>query len=142
MTKSPPHRIFLVEDNPGDVFLLGESLRHHGISFELAHYITADAAIAALDRFNQGATDLPHVILLDYNVPRGDGCDILSAAARNPALASVPTVVLTSSMSPNHREHALRAGAGFYIIKPAQLDEFLAQVGGTIAGLLEPGRQP
>jgi CheY-like chemotaxis protein len=132
------HRIFLVEDNAGDVYLLQAALQEQGIEHEIEHYVTADAAINAINSLGKDGRQLPHVILLDYNLPRGDGCDILAAAAENPALASVPKAVLTSSMSPNHRERALQFGAACFIIKPVSLDEFMSQVGGMVADLLLP----
>jgi CheY-like chemotaxis protein len=132
------HRIFLVEDNAGDVYLLRTALQEQGIEHEIEHYTTADAAIDAIASLGKDERPLPHVILLDYNLPRGDGCDILAAAAQNPALRAIPKAVLTSSMSPNHRERALQFGAACFIIKPVSLDDFMSQVGGMVAGLLLP----
>lgn len=131
-----PYRILIVEDNPGDLRLIKEALRYYGIGFELAHYNTADTAISALDRCGREGEGIPHLILLDYNVPRGDGRDILLAAAQNPCLNSVPKAVLTSSISEEDRNQARDLGARCFITKPSDLDGFLTKVGSTIAGLL------
>lgn len=137
MTRQP-HRIFVVEDNPGDVRLLREALRLRSLDCQLIHYDTASDAIKALERFGSGGPDIPDLILLDFNVPRGDARDILAASAKNPALLGVPTAVMTSSVAPQDREQAMRLGAQCFIIKPSHLDEFLSEVGGAVAQLLAP----
>lgn len=69
-------------------------------------------------------------------MPRGEGRDVLAAALNNPALAATPKAVLTSALSMRDKEQALQLGASCYIVKPAELDSFLTQVGSTIAALL------
>jgi chemotaxis family two-component system response regulator Rcp1 len=128
------YRVFIVEDNPGDIWLIQEALRRQGITLELLHYSAADTAIRAMDELKDG--DLPHLFLLDYNVPRGSGREILEAAMHNRVLDGVPKAILTSSMASRDRDEALRLGARCFIIKPGNLDDFLEQVGGTIASLL------
>jgi CheY-like chemotaxis protein len=130
------HHILLVEDNPGDVRLIQESLRTYAIPYRLTLYETADAAIDALARCGANGSGVPDLILLDYNVPRGDALDILSAASRNPALAAVPKIVVSSSVSPRDRDQALALGASRFINKPVTLDSFLTEVGTTIVELL------
>jgi len=130
-------RILLVEDNPGDLRLIAEALRHRGIDFALRHYEKADEAARAIESCGSDGKELPDLILIDYNLPCGDARDVLTAAARNPALANVPRAVVTSSLAPQDREHALRLGARSFIYKPATLDDFLEEVGGSIAALLD-----
>jgi CheY-like chemotaxis protein len=132
---SEPCRILLVEDNPGDIRLVKEALKQQGIEFALTQIANADAAVRALTQYGVDGAEVPDVILLDYNVPRGTGREMLMAAARNPALAGIPKAVLTSSMAADDRETAKRYGARF-IMKPAHLDAFLSEVGGAIAELL------
>ena len=130
-------RILLVEDNPGDRRLIAEALRHHGIEFTLSHYEKADEAARAIETCGHDGKELPELILIDYNLPCGDARDVLTAAAGNPALAHVPRAVVTSSLAPQDREQALRLGARSFIYKPATLDDFLEEVGSSIAALLE-----
>ena len=130
------HHILLVEDNPGDVRLIEEALRMHALDYQLSHYETADAAIRALTRCGTNGDEVPELILLDFNVPRGDARDILAAASRNSALASVPKVVITSFLAPRDWAQALELGATCFINKPPNLDSFLSEVGGKIAELL------
>jgi CheY-like chemotaxis protein len=130
------HRILVVEDNPADLRLLKEALRVHAIDCQLFHYETADQAIQAIEGFKANAQDLPHLIMLDFNVPKGDAREILAATSRNPALLGIPTAVITSSVAPQDREQVLLLGATCFIIKPSRLDEFLKEVGTTVASLL------
>ena len=130
------HRILLVEDNPGDVRLIEESLRMHAVDYQLIHYETAEAAINALKDCGSDGNGVPDLILLDYNVPRGDARDILAAALKNPSLASIPKAVVTSSVAPRDREQAMGLGANCFINKPQSLDLFLSEVGSQILELL------
>ena len=130
------HHILLVEDNPGDVRLIEESLRLHGLDYRLTHYETADVAINALIRCGTNGSGVPDLILLDFNVPRGDARDILAAASRNLALAAIPKVVVTSYLAPGDRAQAVDLGATCFINKPPNLDSFLSEVGGKIVELL------
>jgi len=135
--KPGTRRILLVEDNPGDLRLVAEALTQRGIDFELRHYEKADDAVRAIENCGRDGKELPELILVDYNLPCGDARDVLTAAAGNPALAGVPRAVVTSSLAPQDREHALRLGARSFIYKPVTLDDFLEEVGGSIAALLE-----
>jgi CheY-like chemotaxis protein len=130
------HHILLVEDNPGDVRLIEESLRLHGLDYRLTHFETADAAINALARCGTNGSGVPDLILLDFNVPRGDARDILAAASGNLALAAIPKVVVTSYLAPGDRAQAVDLGATCFIDKPPNLDSFLSEVGGKIVELL------
>jgi two-component system, chemotaxis family, response regulator Rcp1 len=128
--------ILLVEDNPGDVRLIQEALRKHGLNCQLTHCDTTDAAIHLLRAYGRAGDNVPDLMLLDYNLPRGDARSVLDAALNNPALTRMRKAVVTSSISPEDRERALESGADSFIYKPADLDSFLADVGGKIAALL------
>ncbi len=133
------HHILLVEDNPGDVRLIEESLRMHALDYRIHHYETADKAIRALSGCGNDGAQIPDLILLDYNVPRGNARDILAAASMNPVLADIPKAVVTSSLAPKDREQAFELGAHCFIHKPQDLDSFLAEVGSKIVELLRRG---
>jgi chemotaxis family two-component system response regulator Rcp1 len=138
--KPGAHRILLIEDNPGDVRLIQESLRMHAVDYSLIHLEKADDAVRAVGGYGPDGAEVPDLILLDYNLPRGDAGDVLTAASKNPALAGIPKAVVTSSLAPKDRAEALRLGADCFINKPADLDGFLTEVGGTIAALLRARR--
>jgi len=129
-------RIFMAEDNPGDVYLMNLALRESGAIFELEVASTGKEALEFLDR--EKKTDEPTLalILLDLNLPHYDGTEILQHVRQNPRLTTVPIVFFTSSDSPKDRANAISEGASHFIRKPSALHEYLA-IGSTLKGLLE-----
>jgi CheY-like chemotaxis protein len=79
-------------------------------------------------------------MLLDYNLPRGHGGDILAAAAGNPLLAGVPKAILSSSLRPAEMQEARRLGAVRFITKPANLADFFREVGTAVKELVRQQR--
>lgn len=135
MTEDRWH-ILLIEDNRGDVWLIEECLRLRGIRYRLTHCEAVDCAVSTIDSYRASGADVPDLILLDYNLPRGDALSVLEAAIRNPALAGTPKAVITSSVAPKDQQDSLAAGANAFIYKPGDLDGFLTQVGDRIEELL------
>ena len=127
-----PIRILLVEDNPADVYLIEEALRTHGVQFEMKWLRDGEQALELLTEAGLGAPDL---VLLDLNLPRVDGKEVLTRIRQTPHLAAVPVAIMTSSDSPQDRREMADLGASCYIKKPPTLDEFL-EVGGVIKNLL------
>jgi CheY-like chemotaxis protein len=125
-------RILLVEDNPGDVLLFREALRDRDLAFEL---VVAEDGEKAMNFLAGGLADL---IVLDVNLPKHSGQEVLRRIRTNPALAGVPVIVLTSSASPIDRAKALGAGADLYLQKSSDLDEIL-EIGKTVEDLLKRG---
>ena len=119
-----PIRITVIEDNPADVYLLEEALRAHGVDFELDWIADGEQALARFTSMPGGAS--PSLILLDLNLPKVDGKELLSAVRRVPALRETPVAILTSSDSPSDRLDTEVLGADCYIKKPPTLDEFLS----------------
>ncbi len=135
-TASKRLRVLLVEDNPADVILVREALREHGLDFDLNVLRDGAEALACIHRqeTGEGADERPDVILLDVNLPRHDGTEVLRAIRAVPDLARVPVAMITSSDSPRDRENATRYGADCFIRKPSSLDDFL-KVGGIVKDL-------
>ena len=77
--------------------------------------------------------------MLDYNLPRGNGSDILAVAGRNPKLAAVPKVIVTSFLQADELAQALELGASCLITKPVDFESFMRDVGAKIAELLQTG---
>lgn len=136
MIQEIPH-ILLIEDNPGDVQLIKECLRLRATPYELTHCETVDAALHLVKSYGTNGQKVPDLMLLDYNLPRGEARTVLQASGNNPVLTRMRKAVVTSSLAPKDREEALRFGADAFIYKPADLDGFLTDVGGAIAKLLE-----
>jgi len=126
-------RIFLVEDNPGDVYLLEKALQNHQIAYELTRYEDGEEAIRAFSKEDCPAPDL---ILLDLKLPRREGFDVLRAVRTKPVLVGVPVGILTSSDAAQDRHRVALIGAERYIHKPPTLAEFMDEVGKAIEEML------
>lgn len=124
-----PIEILLVEDNPGDVDLTIEALREAKVHNELHVVSDGVEAIAYLRR--QGAhagAKLPDLILLDLNLPKKDGREVLAEIKSDPDLKHIPVVVLTSSDSERDVLQSYRVHANCYLKKPTDLERFLEVV--------------
>jgi len=139
-------RIILVEDNPTDVLLVEETLKALQLEFTLQRYINGEQAARAF----AGMTEPPDLILVDLNLPRIHGFELLQLIRANAALAHSTVAVLTSSTSAADRTSSEQCGADAHIVKPAGYYDFVAEVGGSIRILLErpvgeatfPGARP
>jgi len=131
-------RILLAEDNMADVWLIREALKRQSVECLIDHFLTAEDAIRAIERCGADGAAPPDLILVDYNLPNGDGGDVLAAAASNPHLAAVPRAILSSHLQPHERDRISSLGAARFISKPADLHEFLAAVGATVNELVRP----
>ncbi|MBC7927168.1 MAG: response regulator [Bryobacteraceae bacterium] len=121
-------KIFLAEDNPADVYLLREALGVENDSeIELVVAHDGEEAMDFVHRRGKfGSLAKPDLIVLDLNLPKSDGSDILRCIRESTELREIPVVVLTSSDSPRDRAAAARLGADGYITKPSDLDAFLS----------------
>jgi DNA-binding response OmpR family regulator len=131
-------RILLAEDNDGDVFLVRRALEKRGLRPELAVAHNGEEALAWLDDHSgeKNRDTAPHLILLDLNLPRVDGLQILSHVRKSDSFSCTPVIVLTSSDSPKDRQMALELGANLYFRKPTDLASFM-DLGRIIEELLK-----
>ena len=125
----------LAEDNPGDVFLIRRALDLQRLRYDLLlakdgeeaiHYIAAAAA----------GTYSVDLFMLDLNLPRHDGCEVLQRMRSHSNLSAVPVILLTSSDSPLDRERCLASGANRYFRKPSNLAAFM-EIGRIVKDLVE-----
>ncbi|MFQ5922342.1 MAG: response regulator [Anaerolineales bacterium] len=117
-------QILLIEDNLGDVRLAQETLRDAG-RFELHVAENGEQAIEILHRKGSySAVPLPDLILLDLNLPKKDGREVLAEVKEDPELKHVPIIVLTTSHSEADIINAYNLHANCYITKPVDLREF------------------
>jgi CheY-like chemotaxis protein len=118
--------ILLAEDNPADVYLIREALSEHGVDYKMR--VVSDGRdllrIITGEEPNAETKNL-ELIILDLNLPRHDGIEILERL-RHTDLAHVPVVVLTSSDSPRDRQLAASLGAARFLRKPSGLEQFLS----------------
>lgn len=133
MPDSMPARILLIEDNPADVYLICEALNENGVKYILDNISDGEDALEYFSG-RSGASAQPDLIILDLNLPKIEGGEILEVIHASKAMENVPVVILTSSDSPQDKRHAAEFGARSYIRKPSNLDAFL-QIGAQIKDL-------
>lgn len=121
--------ILLVEDNEGDILLAKEALKetrgHNKIT------VVRDGEKALQYLFRQAGFEeasLPDIILLDMNLPKVDGMEVLSRIKKDENLMIIPVVMLTTSASDCHVRDAYRNNVNCYINKPIDLDEFIGLI--------------
>lgn len=124
-----PVEILLVEDNPGDVVLTREALLEGKLHTRLSVVSDGEAALAYLRREAPfAAAARPDLILLDLNLPRLSGREVLAAVKADDQLKSIPVVVLTSSEAEQDIVASYKLNANCYISKPVDLDQFIKVV--------------
>jgi len=139
-TASKIFRIFVVEDNPADVYLLQQALLKAGLNFELT--VIDDGAEALQFIQTKAAQTLkPHLALLDLNLPGHSGIEILAAIRQNEELANIPVAVMTSSDALPDRTGVERLGVDRFITKPPDLAGFLS-VGNVLKDVLLGSEPP
>jgi chemotaxis family two-component system response regulator Rcp1 len=126
---SVPVQILLVEDSPGDVRLTQEVLRDAKIANELHVVGDGEAAMDFLRRRGEYQDKpRPDLVLLDLNLPRKDGREVLAEIKADPELRPIPVIVLTTSAADRDVLQSYEAAANSYITKPIDLNDFIAVV--------------
>jgi CheY-like chemotaxis protein len=120
-----PISILLVEDDPGDVVLVREAFDHNKVRNELR---VASDGVYALEALRDESMPLPDLILLDLNLPRMDGRELLSEIRADPRLTRIPVVVLTTSDAESDIVRSYELHANAYVTKPVDLQRFLGVV--------------
>jgi CheY-like chemotaxis protein len=133
--------ILLLEDNPGDVDLLRRALRSAEFDCELT--VLEDGAEALAFVRQQGkyaSASTPDLVVLDLNLPKNDGLEVLEAMRASQVFDAVPVAILSSSSSPHEQAKMEAFRIGRFITKPPDLEEFL-KIGFTLKSLLEESRR-
>jgi CheY-like chemotaxis protein len=118
--------ILLVEDNPGDVRLTKEALKEAKLLNTIAHVPDGVEAVAYLRREGKYKDAVrPDLILLDLNLPKKDGREVLAEIKNDPELKRIPVVILTTSRAEQDILKAYNLHANCYITKPVDLDQFV-----------------
>lgn len=132
------YTILLAEDNPADVYLLREALSLEGREIQLLVMSDGEQAldyVTRQGRYQDAA--IPDLVVLDLNLPKSDGSDVLRCIRETEEYQGVPVVVLTSSDSPRDRKVIESLGANRFITKPSELDAFLS-LGKTLVAFIGP----
>lgn len=139
---APRFRIVLVEDAELDVFLVREALERAGLESEMEVLEDGEKAVDFIDRLDTDPTvGCPHLVLLDLNLPKKSGMQVLERMRQSPACGQVPVVILTSSDSPADRERIAQFEATKYFRKASRLDEFM-KLGPLVRDVLAGRRVP
>ncbi|GII64432.1 two-component system response regulator [Sphaerisporangium krabiense] len=121
--------VLLVEDDPGDVLLTREAFEHNKVQNKLHVVSDGEQAMAFLRREGQYAdVPRPDLILLDLNLPRKDGREVLEDIKADAELRSIPVVVLTTSEAEEDILRSYRLHANAYVAKPVDFDQFIRVV--------------
>lgn len=121
--------VLLVEDSPGDIRLTQEAFKAANSNVRLHVAMDGVEALAFLAQEGEhSAAPRPDLILLDLNLPKKDGREVLRHIRSDPKLESIPTVILTTSDAAIDINHSYQLRANSYVSKPVQLDKFQSVV--------------
>ena len=121
-------RLLLVEDSPSDVRLVREALNETGIPVELTVMADGAAGMEFLHRVELGLEHRPDLILLDLNLPKKNGREVLAEIKSAPLLKQLPVLIMTSSQSDEDISQCYTLNANCFITKPCDLNEYLKAI--------------
>ena len=129
--------ILVIEDNPADVQLLELALSEAGIAADLMTFADGASAMTWIASCSDATSSgpCPDLAIVDLNLPKYDGLELLNALRRSGGLANVPALVMSSSTSPRDEARVRSLPNTEYLVKPADLDAY-AEVGAAIGRLL------
>lgn len=126
-----PIEILLVEDSPGDIWLTRETLLQGPVPKNISIVINGEQALDYLRRTGRFQhSPRPDLVLLDLNLPRRDGLEVLRVIKNDPALRSITVIVLTTSGAPSDVNTAYDLNANCYVVKPVNLEDFTVAIRG------------
>ena len=123
MTRVP--RLLLVDDSEADLYLLEAALEQHGEALDIALAHDGEEAMSVLRGAAQGGR-LPDLLVLDLNMPRMGGFEVLSAVRADPTLRALRVIIFTTSTARGDELRAYELGATAFVTKPMQLGDFMA----------------
>ena len=130
--------ILLIEDNHADVELVREALLEHEVEGELIVLTNGESAIEFIRTFDAQRAACPGLIILDLNLPKRRGLEVLEFVRQSASCCRAQVVILSSSDSLQDRTEATRLGASRYIRKPSRLQEFMS-LGAIFKAMLDNG---
>ncbi|MEL6910531.1 MAG: response regulator [Cyanobacteria bacterium J06629_2] len=122
-------KLLLCEDNPGDVYLIEKSFADSKTNYDIDNLLNGDRVLPYLRQENQyQSVPRPDLIILDLNLPGKHGFEILEEIKADNVLRTIPVVILSSSRSRQDILKGYELQASCYIVKPADLQAFLAAI--------------
>ena len=119
-----PLQLLLAEDNRADVFLVREALATHSLTYELVVAPDGEQAMRLIEQIGTERA-CPDVLLLDLNLPKADGEEVLRSFREHPECGNTPVIVVTSSDALKDRERMALLGAAHYFRKPSDVEEYM-----------------
>jgi len=132
-----PARVLLVEDNPSDASLVEEALSETCVNCGLQVLGDGKKAVEYIAQIERNETPCPDLVMLDLNLPRLSGEEVLKRLRRSARCGSVRVLIITSSNTPADRERMMDLGATDYFRKPSSLEQFL-ELGPKVRQMLTP----
>jgi two-component system, chemotaxis family, response regulator Rcp1 len=118
-------RILLVEDSPSDVRLIREALKQTPLQVQVALARDGVEAMEYLRQSEVGLVNRPDIILLDLNLPKKNGREVLAEVKAAPSLKQIPVLIMTSSKADEDVRQAYSLNANCYITKPENLQDYV-----------------
>lgn len=131
MTASRPIEILYAEDDEGQAYLVRKNLEQAGITNPITHVVDGQLALDFVNRRGEFAgreVKGPLVLILDINMPRVDGIEVLTEIRADKQFAELPVIMLTTSENPREIQRCYRAGCNAYVTKPFGYNEFAETV--------------
>lgn len=123
-------KLLLVEDNPGDVRLTQEALKESGANVDLSVVVDGEEALDFLFKRNKFENvERPDIVLLDLNLPKKNGLEVLEEIKENENLRTIPVLILTTSDAEHDILKGYNLHVNCFIIKPVDFDEFINVIG-------------
>jgi CheY-like chemotaxis protein len=129
-------QIVIAEDNPADVLVVRMALEEAVPGFNLKVFEDGESILTYVDELEQRGGPCPDVMLLDLNMPKAGGLEVMQRLRRGTAWLSTPVIIITSSSRPKDREEALALGAAHYFLKPDDFNDFL-KIGDVVKETLQ-----
>jgi CheY-like chemotaxis protein len=124
-----PRNVLLVEDDPGDALMIREALETYAPETDIAAVVDGVDALRYLRREDEFAHEpRPDLVLLDLNMPRKDGREVLAEVKADRDLCTIPVVVLTTSSAAQDIRNSYELHANAFVTKPSDFDEFTTVV--------------
>ncbi len=134
--------ILLAEDNRGDVLLVQQALAEHHIHHQLHVVRDGEQAIRFIEQMGKsGGSPCPDLLLLDLNLPKVEGQQVLTEFRKHPKCAHTPVIVVSSSDAPRDKARIGELGVSRYFRKPSELDDFM-KLGAVVREVVEERPRP
>lgn len=130
---APGHRLLVIEDNEGDIFLIKRALKENDIAAEVIVCRDGESAVHLLNSPEMESP--PDAIIIDLALPRIDGLAVLRNALYRPAYVGTPIMVFTSSPSPSDKRRVELLAGARYVQKPSGLENFLHEVAENVKSM-------